>query len=129
MILRPGRRFCAPAGFTMLELLIAVLVLVICLVPLVSLWDVGFHSAEESDRLAQATSLARQEVEAAKNKQFGDIEEGEVLRQVDDYDVQTIITEVEDDWKQIKVKVYRYPRSSYPDAIVELTTYLGAEGV
>ena len=57
-------------GVTLIELLVALLILGVSLIALVGLWGFGFNVTGDSQDLAVAYSVARQEIERAKNMTY-----------------------------------------------------------
>ncbi|MFB3880101.1 MAG: prepilin-type N-terminal cleavage/methylation domain-containing protein [Armatimonadota bacterium] len=57
-------------GVTLIELLVALLLLGVSLAGLAALWSFGFNVTGDSQDMAAAYSVARQEIERAKNMSY-----------------------------------------------------------
>ncbi len=59
-----------PRGVSLIELLVALLILGVSLLALVGLWGFGFNVTRDSQDMAVAYNVARQEIERAKNMSY-----------------------------------------------------------
>lgn len=71
-ILAPLAQSKGSAGFTMVEMMVALLIFGIAIVGLVQAIPNGMHTREKSRRLSVATFLAKEQVEALRSVAFND---------------------------------------------------------
>ena len=96
------------AGFTLLEVLLIIIILMIFFVPVLQLLSSGLLFSGEADETLAAMGLAGGKIEELKRTTFASIEsEGKsVVSGFPKYSREVIVTESQTNLKEVEVKVY-----------------------
>jgi prepilin-type N-terminal cleavage/methylation domain-containing protein len=131
-------RFAGRAGLTLVEILIALTILAVVLLPVMVGFAQALITTNQSSTSAVASSIARQTIESIKVAGYSNAAVGQTTTTADlvpgdtFFQVKTTVTETEPNdashkgLKKIEVLVYQKGSSS---AMVALTTYISPVGV
>lgn len=67
-------RLSGDSGYSMVEVLVAIVILALAILPMVSMFDAGLRAASTSGNYDQARALANSELEKAKATEFSEID-------------------------------------------------------
>jgi len=112
-------------GFTLLEVLIALIILTAGVVVIIGLFSSGLVSSVDAERTTVAMNLAQRKMERIRNSDFDTGIVNEAKATVDGFPVfqrEVVVTEPETDLKQVRVNVYWSYKGG--EITVPLVTYI-----
>ena len=115
-------------GFTLIEIVVAFLVLLIGFLGLLALFPVGFDAAGRSHNMMRATYLAQSEMDNAKKLGYygvSSVGKTQFTSPFEIYDYSISVTNVKSDLRKVETKVY-WPSGTAEEEqhIISLVTYV-----
>ncbi|MBN1870936.1 MAG: prepilin-type N-terminal cleavage/methylation domain-containing protein [Candidatus Omnitrophica bacterium] len=115
-------------GFTLIEIVVAFLVLLIGFLGLLALFPVGFDAAGRSQNLMRATYLAQSEMENIKKLGYygvASVSKTQLETPFEAFDYKVDVTNVKSDLKKIEATIY-WPSGTAEESqhLISLVTYL-----
>lgn len=78
------KRLCDESGYSMVEVLAAIVILSLAILPMISMFDAGLRAASTSGNYDQARALANAELEKLKAMELSEVESSEANCPEDD---------------------------------------------
>lgn len=112
-----------PAGFTLLEVLLALLLITVGTLALAQAFSLGLFSSAENESLLVSSQLAQEKMEEIRNKTYSGIsnESRAAVSGFSGYEREVVVTTPVTNLKQVNVNVYWFNKAS--ELSTSLVTY------